>query len=143
MSRRTMLVLLMLLWAPASRASRAFAAPPPQAPNILFVLIDDMGYQDLSCFGGTRVKTPAIDRLASEGMRFTRFYVASPICSPSRCAFLTGQYPGRWRITSFLASREEDKRRGLADWLDPKAPSVARMLADAGYHTVHVGKWHL
>jgi uncharacterized sulfatase len=139
MTRGIGLLVLMLVTAPGLRASAA--APPP--PNILFVLIDDMGYRDLGCFGGTRAKTPAIDRLASEGMRFERFYVASPICSPSRCAFLTGQYPGRWRITSFLASREEDKRRGLADWLDPNAPSVARMLAEAGYHTAHVGKWHL
>lgn len=120
-------------------ALRAEAAQP----NILFILIDDMGNSDLSCFGSTRVKTPAIDRLASEGIRFTRFYDAAPICSPSRCAFLTGQYPGRWRITSFLASREEDRKRGLVDWLDPKAPSLARFLSDAGYHTAHVGKWHL
>jgi arylsulfatase A-like enzyme len=122
-----------------------FAAPVAHAasPNILFVLIDDMGNQDLSCFGSTRVKTPAIDKLAAEGIRFTRFYDAAPICSPSRCAFLTGQYPGRWRITSFLSTHEEDKKRGIADWLDPKAPTVARMLSDAGYYTAHVGKWHL
>src|SRR5205823_14654776 len=112
-------------------------------PNVLFVLIDDMGYTDLGCYGGQRAKTPAIDRLASEGIRFTQFYVNAPICSPSRVAFLTGQYPNRWRITSFLETRASDKARGMADWLDPKAPSVARILHDNGYYTAHVGKWHM
>src|SRR3954470_21722948 len=112
-------------------------------PNILFVLIDDMGYADLNCYGGTRAKTPAIDKLASEGVKFTQFYVNAPICSPSRVAFLTGQYPNRWRITSFLETRESDHKRGMADWLDPSAPSIARMLHDAGYYTAHVGKWHM
>lgn len=134
MIRREMLIVLLFL---------LIGSPASAKPNILFVLIDDMGNHDLSCFGGTRGKTPEIDRLAKEGIRFTRFYDAAPICSPSRCGFLTGQYPGRWRITSFLASREEDKKRGLADWLDPKAPSIARYLSDAGYYTAHVGKWHL
>jgi uncharacterized sulfatase len=102
-----------------------------------------MGYTDLNCYGGTRAKTPAIDRLASQGIRFTQFYVSAPICSPSRVAFLTGQYPNRWRITSFLETRASDKKRGMADWLDPKAPSIARILHDAGYYTAHVGKWHM
>ena len=128
---------------PAVLLLLAMSAAALAKPNILFVLIDDMGYQDLECFGGTRAKTPAVDRLATEGMRFTQFYVASPICSPSRCALITGQYPGRWRINSFLSSRDENWHRRIADWLDPKAPSVARPLADAGYHTAHVGKWHL
>ena len=86
----------------------------PQRPNILFVLIDDMGWGDLSCFGGTRVQTPAIDQLAREGIRFTQFYVAAPICSPSRVGFTTGQYPNRWKITSFLSTRREDHDRGIA-----------------------------
>jgi arylsulfatase A-like enzyme len=116
------------------------AAAPP---NILLVLIDDMGYGDLSCYGGQRVKTPNIDRLAAEGIRFTQFYVNAPICSPSRVALTTGQYPNRWRITSYLDTREIDKKRGIADWLDPAAPSLARMLASNGYHTAHVGKWHM
>src|SRR4051812_15287036 len=116
-------------------ASAALAKPP----NILFILIDDMGYADLGCYGGTRGKTPAIDRLASQGVRFTQFYVNAPICSPSRVALLTGQYPNRWRITSFLETRESDHKRGMADWLDPAAPSVARILHDAGYYTAHVG----
>src|SRR6188472_3018544 len=90
-------------------------------PNIIFMLIDDMGYTDFSCYGGTRTQTTNIDHLASEGIKFTQFYVAAPICSPSRVGFTTGQYPNRWHITSFLETREADKRRGMADWLDLKA----------------------
>src|SRR5688500_3432457 len=106
-------------------------------PNVLFVLIDDMGYGDLSCCGGMRVQTPAIDQLAKQGMRFTQFYDASPCCSPSRVAFTTGQFPNRWRITSFLATRKENRERGIVDWLDPSAPSLARFLQADGYHTAH------
>lgn len=112
-------------------------------PNILFVLIDDMGYGDLSCFGGSRAGTTEIDRLAREGIRFTQFYVNAPICSPSRVAVTTGQYPNRWQITSYLARRDENRERGLADWLSLEAPSLARFLSRAGYHTAHVGKWHM
>lgn len=120
-------------------------APPPAAahPNIIFVLIDDMGYSDLGCYGNTRTQTPNLDRLAAEGVRFTQFTVASPICSPSRTALLTGQYPARWGITSFLAKREENEQRGMKQWLDPHAPTLARTLQAAGYATGHFGKWHM
>jgi len=124
-------------------AGIALAADRPGRPNILFVLIDDMGYRDLGCFGGTRAQTPQIDRLAREGLRFNQFYVAAPICSPSRVSLLTGQYPNRWRITSYLDTRKLNQQRGLADWLSPDAPSLARSLHDAGYYTAHVGKWHM
>jgi uncharacterized sulfatase len=112
------------------------------APNILLVLIDDMGYGDLGCFGGTRAATPNIDKLAAEGIRFTQFYVNAPICSPSRVALTAGQYPNRWRITSYLATRAEDRDRGIADWLPTTAPSLARTLSPS-YYTAHVGKWHM
>ena len=112
-------------------------------PNIIFVLIDDLGYGDFSCTGNKDVQTENIDRLAAEGIRFTQFYVSSPICSPSRAAFLTGQYPARYRMHSSLNNRAENKRRGMPDWLDPNAPSIARTLKQAGYATAHVGKWHL
>ena len=123
--------------------SFALCAQAARRPNFVFVLIDDMGWGDFSCFGNQEAKTPNIDRLAAEGLRFSQFYVNSPICSPSRCAFVTGQYPQRWRIGSYLAHRAENTRRGIAQWLDPQAPSLARTLQAAGYATGHFGKWHL
>jgi len=118
----------------------ASAAP---RPNIITVFIDDMGWTDLSCFKGDRVKTENIDRLASEGIKFTNFYVNSPICSPSRVALTTGQYPQRWRITSYLNNRRSNNTRGMAQWLDPGAPVLARELQKNGYATGHFGKWHM
>ncbi len=112
-------------------------------PNIVVVFIDDMGWSDLSCFGGKAAKTENIDRLAAEGIKFTNFYVNSPICSPSRVALTTGQYPHRWRITSYLASRDSNNQRGMAQWLDPQAPMLARGLQRVGYLTGHFGKWHM
>ncbi len=112
-------------------------------PNLMVVFIDDLGWGDFSCFGNPAAKTAQIDRLAAEGTRFTGFYVNSPVCSPSRTALTTGQYPQRWRITSYLDNRAANERRGVANWLDPQAPSLARCLHQAGYATGHFGKWHL
>ncbi len=119
------------------------AAAAASRPNIVMVFIDDMGWADFSCFGNTEAQTPNVDRLAAEGLRFSQFYVNSPICSPSRVALTTGQYPHRWRITSFLNNRLENERRGMAQWLDPQAPVLARFLRSAGYATGHFGKWHM
>ncbi|BDD12077.1 N-acetylgalactosamine-6-sulfatase (plasmid) [Fulvitalea axinellae] len=112
-------------------------------PNIILIFIDDMGWSDFSCFGNTDAQTPNIDKLASEGISFEQFYVNSPICSPSRVAISTGQYPQRWNITSYLAFRKQNTERGMAQWLDPKAPMLARSLKQAGYATGHFGKWHM
>ncbi len=112
-------------------------------PNVVMVFVDDMGWGDLSCFGNTEIQTEAIDQLAAEGTRFTRFYVNAPICSPSRTALTTGQYPQRWKITSFLNNRLNNHERGVAQWLDPAAPVLARELRQSGYATGHFGKWHM
>ncbi|MEO5917432.1 MAG: sulfatase-like hydrolase/transferase [Luteolibacter sp.] len=112
-------------------------------PNIILLLVDDMGWGDFSCFGDKEAKTPNIDRMCAEGIRFSNFYVNSPICSPSRTGITTGQYPQRWRITSFLNNRADNKRRGMAQWLDPEAPTLARFLKQDGYATGHFGKWHM
>jgi len=112
-------------------------------PNIILLFIDDMGWADLSCFGNRDAQTPNIDRMADEGIAFEQFYVNSPICSPSRVAISTGQYPQRWQITSYLAHRLQNSRRGIANWLDPAAPMLARTLKEAGYATGHFGKWHM
>jgi uncharacterized sulfatase len=102
-----------------------------------------MGWGDFSCFGNTEAATPNIDALAAEGIRFEQFYVNSPICSPSRVAISTGQYPQRHRITSFLNNRRNNLERGVANWLSPEAPMLARILHDSGYATAHCGKWHM
>ncbi|MCH8215267.1 MAG: sulfatase-like hydrolase/transferase [Planctomycetes bacterium] len=112
-------------------------------PNVILVFIDDMGWADLSCFGNRDAKTPNIDAMAEEGIAFEQFYVNSPICSPSRVAISTGQYPQRWGITSYLASRRKNGERGIANWLDPAAPMLARSLRRVGYATGHFGKWHM
>jgi uncharacterized sulfatase len=119
------------------------AAAAERRPNIVMVFIDDLGWGDFSCFGNTQASTPHIDRLAAEGIRFSQFYVNAPLCSPSRCALTTGQYPHRWRITSYLSNRAENEKRGMTHWLDPQAPVLARFLQHSGYATGHFGKWHL
>lgn len=136
------LLALILLWLVTGVAAPG-AAAAAAAPNVVIVLIDDMGWGDFSCFGNKEAQTPHIDRLAVEGIRFAQFYVNSPICSPSRCALTTGQYPQRWGITSFLEARAANARRGMVNWLDPQAPTLAKALKARGYATGHFGKWHL
>lgn len=109
-------------------------------PNIVLINCDDLGYGDLGCYGSKRNDTPTLDRLAAEGMRFTDFYMASPVCSPSRGAMLTGCYPPRIGFGSFdgLPVLFPGQRLGL----DTGETTLASMLRDAGYATQHVGKWH-
>ena len=121
--------------------ARASADAP--RPHIVFILADDMGAGDVGCYGGTRAATPALDRMAAEGTRFTQYYSASPICSPSRAALVTGAFPARWRLTSFLQTRAGNRGCEQADFLDPAAPSLPRQLKAGGYATAHFGKWHL
>lgn len=116
---------------------------PPPRPNVIFILTDDMGCGDLGVYGGEQGSTPNIDRLASEGTRFTQFYVASPICSPSRVAFTTGMFPARANINTFLQKPRGNRICEQADWLDPAWPTLARTLKQAGYATAHFGKWHM
>jgi len=121
----------------------ALADAGPAPPHVLVILADDLGWGDLSCYGNRMVATPELDRLAREGLRLTQFYAASPICSASRCGVITGQFPGRWRINSFLQTRAGNQYCGQADFLDPAAPTLPRAFRAAGYRAAHVGKWHL
>ena len=108
-----------------------------KAPNIVFVMADDMGYGDVGCYGATKIPTPHMDRLAEQGMRFTDAHSASAVCTPSRYAVLTGRYCWRSRL-----------KRGVL-WghspplIEPDRPTVASMLQQAGFATAAVGKWHL
>ena len=104
-------------------------------PNIVFIYADDMGYGDLGCYGGDPLDTPHIDRMAKEGVRFTDFYAAQPVCSASRAALLTGCYPNRVGILGAL-------RPGSAG-LAGREKTIADVLKTRGYATAIYGKWHL
>ena len=118
-------------------------ANPVTKPNIILILADDLGWGDVAIFGHPYLRTPNIDALAREGARFTQFYADSPICSASRAAFMTGQYPARFRIHQHFADHESNVARGMPDWLDPQVLTVTRLFQNAGYVTGHFGKWHL
>lgn len=112
-------------------------------PNVIIIFIDDMGYGDLSCYGNTQIKTKNIDALAERGTKFTQFYVNSPVCSPSRVAMLTGQYPARHNFYTYLAERKRNRENKMPDYLPKTVPTLAKMLHANGYATAHIGKWHL
>ncbi|MEQ1829747.1 MAG: sulfatase-like hydrolase/transferase [Pirellula sp.] len=114
-----------------------------EKPNVIFILADDLGWGDLGCYGHPQIKTPNIDRLAKHGTLFTQFYVNGSVCSPSRCAFFTGQYPARHKIHGHYAAVELNSNRGMSQFLDPKVTNVATQLKSVGYATAHIGKWHL
>lgn len=112
-------------------------------PNIVFLLADDWGWGDLGCHGGTQVATPNLDRLAREGTDFRQFYTASPVCSPSRTAFMNGVFPARLSVRGPIGRAKENRAIHQVDWVDPQAVCLPRLLKDAGYATGHYGKWHL
>lgn len=107
-------------------------------PNIIVILADDMGAGDLS----SPARTPNLDALAEQGTRFTQAY-ATQICSTTRAMLHTGAWPWKWGVTSHLSNHARNAERGMVDYLDPAAPSLPRALQEAGYYTVHVGKFHM
>lgn len=128
----------------------AETVPAPQAeagPNVVFILIDDLGWADLPCYGNKFHETPNIDRLAREGMRFTDFYAASPVCSSTRASIHAGQYPARVGITNFIPGHYRPYARltepPILNALPLEITTLAESLKRAGYATGHFGKWHL
>src|SRR5450759_5661247 len=119
----------------AACAGVSFAAAPERPPNIVMIYADDLGYGDLGCYG-SKIRTPHLDRMAAEGVRFTQFYSANPVCSPSRAALLTGRYPTRAGVPRVLFPKDTV---GLPD----SETTLAQALKPRGYRTMCVGKWHL
>ena len=119
-------------------------APPP---NFLILLVDDLGWTDLGCFGSDFYETPNIDQLAADGIRFTHGYAACTVCSPTRAALMTGMYPGRTNVTDWIPGHQRPRAQlRPPDWtmkLEHRHTSLAEALGAEGYRTAHVGKWHL
>jgi len=108
-------------------------------PNFIVIFTDDQGYQDLGCFGSPNIKTPNIDQMADEGMRFTDFYVGASVCTPSRAGLLTGCYPARVGNLPVLFPTGSRSLKGL----NPDEVTIAEMLKQQGYVSACIGKWHL
>lgn len=114
------------------------------APNVVFILADDLGWGDLSCYGNHRISTPNLDQLAAGGTLFTQFYQAAAVCSPSRAALMTGLFPATQRIHTAIGIHSDgNAAKGCADFMDPELPTITRILQHNGYRTAHFGKWHL
>ncbi|NOX55713.1 MAG: sulfatase [Planctomycetes bacterium] len=159
--RRALLLGAMVLFAGYDRCDPACAAPTkPQRPNIVLILADDLGWADVSYNGSKFYETPNIDALTRRGMRFTNFYAAAPICSPTRASIMTGKAPARLWITTpaghlpplpgpgphyqKVAAPEQRYLYPLSKrYLEPSEYTLAEALRDAGYATAHIGKWHL
>ncbi len=144
--RSTLLVLLILLLVCGAGPASA-ATPAVVRPNVIVVLVDDLGWKDLACQGSEVHETPTIDRLAASGMRFTNAYSACTVCSPSRAALMTGLYPARLHLTDWIPGHERLKATlRIPEWrreLPLEAVTVAERLKAAGYATASIGKWHL
>ncbi|MBL7825121.1 MAG: sulfatase [Saprospiraceae bacterium] len=128
--------LLVLVLTSACETKRLSRASTHRPPNIVLIFTDDQGYADVGCFGATHYSTPNLDRMAAEGVRFTQFYTAQPVCSAARAALLTGCYPNRIGIHQALMP---ESKIGL----NPEETTLADMLKSAGYRTAIFGKWHL
>lgn len=128
--RNFLLITLLCLTCSSTRAA---------SPNILIILVDDLGYGDLSSYGAPDLKSPAIDSLMSAGLRFDSFYANCPVCSPTRAALLSGTYPDLVGVPGVIRTHEQNNW----GWLSPHAELLPKTLKLAGYHTAIVGKWHL
>lgn len=153
-----------LAWGSAALAANPLVLGAQRKPNVVLILVDDLGWTDAACYGSGYYETPHIDRLARQGMRFTNGYAACAVCSPTRAAVLTGRYPARVGITDWIRARfqggkiPEDKEYPTEYvggknkpvlcppnplWMKHEEVTMAEMLKKAGYTTCHIGKWHL
>jgi arylsulfatase A len=130
-----LLCILML----ASCSGQAGALAGGDRPNVILIMVDDLGYHDLSCYGHPQIKTPVLDKMASEGLKLTSFYTGATICTPSRMALLTGAYPSRLGWTQGVMGYLIPRGKGL----NPKAVTIAEVFKSAGYETGISGKWHV
>jgi arylsulfatase A-like enzyme len=131
--------LLTLGASPAAEPGAQAAAPGAARPNILLIFTDDHGHGDVAAYGGSDVRTPHLDRIAAEGMRFTTMRANCTVCSPSRAALLTGRYADRVGVPGVIRTQPQDSW----GYFDPRVPTLADELKTAGYHTAIIGKWHL
>lgn len=132
----------------AAAGAPALESAAPARLNFIFILIDDMGWRDLGCYGSSFYETPNIDRLAAQGMRFTDGYAACPVCSPTRASIMTGRYPARLHLTDWIPGRKQwPAARLLVPRFNQQLPleeaTIAEALKTAGYATASIGKWHL
>jgi arylsulfatase A len=134
-NQATLLIIIIALFVQCREPEKT-STPDTNRPNVLIINVDDLGYGDVGAYGATMVKTNHIDRLASEGRRFTYFHTASAVCSPSRYALLTGEYPARIDLFGAMFLREPLK-------VDTSKMTIARVMKAAGYATAAIGKWHL
>jgi len=120
----------------------------PKKPNIVFLLVDDLGWRDFGCYGNTFHETPHLDKLAADGVRFTNAYAACPVCSPTRASIMTGKYPARLRLTDWIPGRPQwPQAKLITPAFEQQLPlsetTIAEVLKPLGYRSASIGKWHL
>jgi arylsulfatase A-like enzyme len=130
---------LLLIGVSAAGASRCQAARPDLGPNVLVILVDDLGWGDLSSFGAPDLQTPQLDRLVRRGMKLTQFYANCTVCSPTRAAVLAGRFPDCVGVPGVIRTNPQNSW----GYLDPQATLLPAVLTERGYHTAIIGKWHL
>lgn len=137
-------------WAAGAEGAASSQAKGPKLPNVVFIMADDLGYGEIGCYGQKWIKTPRIDELAKQGLRFTQFYSGSPVCAPSRCTLMTGKHTGHAAIRDNRKPRDKDNLREKFEWETPgqtalpnSEVTVAELLHAHDYATAAIGKWGL